>query len=63
MALGGIYESADGNIHAGELLLHGLSAYVSRKRIAPVEGRPIGQAGRKRVGLVLKPGDKNPGHT
>ena len=62
MALGRIDKSTDRNIHAGELGLHGIAAYVSRKCIAPVERRPIGQAGRKRVGLVLKPGDEYAGH-
>ena len=62
MAFGRINETTHRDIHAGELGLHGLTANVSRKSIAPVECLPIRQTGGERVGLVLKPGDENAGH-
>ena len=63
MALGRVYKTTHRNVHAGELRLHRLATDVSRKRVASVERRPIGQAGRKGIGLVLKACDKNLGHT
>ena len=48
--------------HARHLRHHGLATHIGREILTRVESRPIGQAGRKGVGLVLVACDQDAGH-
>ena len=62
LAAGRIDKASHRQIQAGELLHHRLPTHKGRKTFTGVEGRPIGETGRKCVGLVLITGDQNTGH-